>query len=64
MPFNAQVIYQKELDHLLRLAKQKGWQDYVWEEVKELDKHPSGLWKGIRADFVKAVKNDKERKLK
>ena len=48
--------YQESLTHLIQLASMKGWKDYAWHRAKELDAHPSGLWRGIANDLVKQMK--------
>lgn len=35
------------VEHYARLALQPGWIDYVRHQVKELEKHPTGMWKGL-----------------
>lgn len=56
-PFNAQVIYQETLKDLIRLAKKRGWKEWTWHEVLRLNADTSGLFTGIKDDFLKAVKN-------
>ena len=35
------------VEHYARLALISGWIDYVRHQVKEMEKHPSGMWKGL-----------------
>ena len=35
------------VDHYARLALIPGWIDYVRHQVKEMEKHPTGMWKGL-----------------
>lgn len=55
-PWNSQEIYQRDLQWLIRLSKQKGWKEYAWHEAKKMDADPSGLWTGIKDDLVKEMK--------
>jgi hypothetical protein len=55
-PWNSQEIYKKDLELLIRLSKLKGWKEYAWGDAKKLDADPSGLWKGIKDDLVKEMK--------
>ena len=56
-PFNIQAIYQEFLDHLIRLARQKGWKEEAWRFAQELDADPSGIWTGIKEDLLKDRKS-------
>ena len=47
-------VYDQQLQHLIRLAKQPGWKAYAWERAKTLHREESGLFRGI-ADDLKAV---------
>ena len=55
-PWNSQEIYQRDLQWLIHLSKQKGWKEFAWNDAKKLDADPSGLWKGIKDDLVKEMK--------
>ena len=46
--------YQRQLDHLIAMAKVEGFKAHAWHRAKELDKDQSGLWTGI-ADALKAA---------
>ena len=46
--------YQRQLQHLIKLAKQQGWKAYAWHQAKELDKQP--LFAGIAADLTTAMR--------
>ena len=35
------------VEHYARLALMSGWIDYVRHRVKELENHPTGMWKGL-----------------
>jgi hypothetical protein len=50
------MSYQNTLNHLVLLCSQKGSKEYGWARTKELDAHPSGLWRGIADDLVKHMK--------
>jgi hypothetical protein len=50
------VAYENNLNHLILMALTKGWKDHAWHRAKELDAHPSGLWRGIANDLVKHMK--------
>ena len=61
-PFDLQAIYQKYLDHLIKLAKQKGWKEEAWRFAQELDTDQSGIWTGIKDDLLKAMQHEKKGK--
>ena len=48
--------YENYLKHLIQMASTMGWKDHAWHRAKELDAHPSGLWRGIANDLVKHMK--------
>jgi hypothetical protein len=48
--------YEQTLAHLVRMASTQGWKDYAWHRAKELDAHPTKLWRGIADDLVKIMK--------
>src|SRR5690606_30282010 len=54
------AAYQAELRHLIKLASRPGWKDYVWHKAKTLDADESGLYRGIAADLVAAMKRKQE----
>ena len=35
------------VEHYARLALQPGWIDYVRHQVKEMENHSTGMWKGL-----------------
>jgi hypothetical protein len=35
------------VDHYARLARMPGWIDYVRQQVKEMENHPTGMFKGL-----------------
>ena len=47
--------YQKTLEHLIWMASMKGAKHYAWDRAKQLDAHPTGLWRGIAEDLTKAM---------
>jgi hypothetical protein len=47
------------------MALNPGWKAYVWHQIQELDNDPSGLFTGIKDDFLKQIqkaKNENEGK--
>jgi len=48
--------YENYLSHLIQMASTTGWKDHAWHRAKELDAHPSGMWRGIANDLVKHMK--------
>lgn len=60
MPFNPQAIYQEILQWNLKMAHHPGWKAYIWNNIQEIDADPSGLFTGIKDDFLKQIqrKND------
>ena len=48
--------YENYLNHLIQMASTRGWKDHAWHRAKELDAHPSGMWRGIANDLVKHMK--------
>jgi hypothetical protein len=48
--------YQDTLNHLVLMASTQGWKDHAWHRAKELDAHPTGIWRGIANDLVKQMK--------
>ena len=48
-------VYDQQLQHLIRLAKQPGWKAYAWERAKTLHKEESGLFRGIAEDLKAAM---------
>jgi hypothetical protein len=51
--------YENKLNHLILMASTNGWKDYAWNRAKQLDAHPSGLWRGISVDLTKHMKEKK-----
>ena len=35
------------VDHYANLARMPGWIDYVRQQVKEMENHPTGMFKGL-----------------
>lgn len=48
--------YERMMQHYLNLARIGGWKQHVWVRVQELDREPSGLFKGFQKDFLARVK--------
>jgi hypothetical protein len=48
--------YEQTLAHLVKMALTQGWKDHAWYRAKELDAHPTGIWRGIANDLVKQMK--------
>jgi hypothetical protein len=51
------TFYQKQLDHLVMMAKMAGAKDHAWHRAKELDKQE--YFHGIKDDLTKVMKNGK-----
>lgn len=47
--------YERIMQHYLNLARIAGWKQHVWVRVQELDREPSGLFKGFQKDFLARV---------
>ena len=45
MDFNQ--VFEQEVEHLTKMALQKGCIAYAKQRAKELEKDPSGLWVGL-----------------
>ena len=50
------MLYQRQLNHLVQLCSQKGFKEYGWQRAKELEKNPYGLYKGISTELAKIMK--------
>ena len=50
MDFNQ--VFDQQVEHLAKMALQKGWIAYAKERAQELENDPSGLWVGL----IKAVR--------
>ena len=48
-------VYDQQLQHLIKLARQPGWKLYAWERAKTLHREESGLFRGIAADLKAAM---------
>jgi len=44
------------VEHYANLAMMPGWVDYVRQQVKEMEKDPSGLWIGLGKAIAKRMK--------
>jgi hypothetical protein len=61
-PFDAQAIYQKHLQWLLYLMKQRGWRDYAWDYAKSLSRNDtSGLFAGLDQELLTLYKQHENR---
>lgn len=52
-------VYDQQLQHLVRLAKQPGWKAYAWQRAKDLDREETGLFRGIAEDLKAAMAGQK-----
>ena len=48
-------MYAEALDNLIMLANTPGWKDYAWGKAKDLDSHPTGIYRGIKQELVKIM---------
>ena len=44
------------VNHYAELALNAGWIDYVRDQVKQMEKDPSGLWLGLGKAIAKRMK--------
>ena len=47
--------YDRQLQHLIKLAMSPGWKAYAWSRAKELDGNQSGMYAGIAEALKKAM---------
>ena len=59
--FDKHLVFQKTLQHLIRMGMTMGWKEHTWWRVKQLENDPSGLWKGIQAEFLREIENAKSK---
>jgi hypothetical protein len=59
MPFNPQAIYKETLEWHLKLALNPGWKEYIWHSIQQINNDPSGLFKGIKEEFLKQINEQK-----
>jgi hypothetical protein len=52
--------YQFTLAHLVKLASTNGWKAQAWYRAKELETHPTGIFKGISQELTKIMKAQNE----
>ena len=45
MDFNQ--VFEQQVEHLTKMALQKGWIPYAKERAQELENDQSGLWVGL-----------------
>ena len=57
--FDKHLVFQKTLQHLIRMGMTMGWKEHTWWRVKQLENDLSGLWKGIQAEFLREIENAK-----
>lgn len=60
-PFDRHLAFQKMLAHLTRMGLTSGWKQHTWHRVQELENDPSGLWRGIQAEFLREIENAKSK---
>ncbi len=57
---DCELIYRKQLERLIDLAKQPAWKAWAWHYAKELAACDSGLFAGIDSDLAKAMQDMKK----
>ena len=40
-------VFEQQVEHLTKMALQKGWIAYAKQRAQELEADPSGLWVGL-----------------
>lgn len=45
MDFNQ--VFEQQVEHLTKMALQKGWIAYAKQRAQDLEDDPSGLWVGL-----------------
>jgi len=45
MDFNQ--VFEQQVEHLTKMALQKGWVAYAKKRAEELEEDPSGIFKGL-----------------
>ena len=50
------MIFQKQLAWLVTLSHNPGWKPYAWKRAQALELDPSGLFVGITAALVQAMR--------
>lgn len=55
-PFSSLETYEKNLQHLIWMAKKPESKSHAWYRAKELDEDPTGIFKGIAEALVKEMK--------
>lgn len=48
-------LYDVQLQHLIRLARNPGFKSYAWARAKELDADRSGMFTGIAEALKNAI---------
>lgn len=48
--------YNKQLEQLVKLSQHEGWKAYAWNRAKELNDHPTGVYRGLAADLIKTMR--------
>ena len=43
--------YDRQLSHLIEMAKRPGWKEHSWHRAKELERCETGMWNGIAEDL-------------
>jgi hypothetical protein len=52
--------YLSTLQHLVKLASTSGWKAHAWHRAKELETHPTGIWRNISKDLTDIMKAKNE----
>ncbi len=60
MTWTLDNLREKQVEHLVMLASQKGWVAYASKRADELEEDPSGLFVGIK-DEVRKRLNERKR---
>ena len=50
------MIFQKQLAWLIVMSNHPGWKPYAWKRAQALELDPSGLFVGITAALVQAMR--------
>ena len=56
--YSSVEIYERWMNHCLRLAKHPGWKAQIWWNVQDLDADKSGLFTGFKDDFLRRIKDE------
>jgi hypothetical protein len=50
------TLYQRQLGHLINLAREPGWKAYAWQRAKDLSTDQSGMFAGISQALTEAMR--------